>query len=106
MRNERLVEKIALGRIRTLLQNAEARTTERNDASKKLARRYVGLARKIGMRYKVSIPKELKWRVCKGCGNFLVPGVNCGVRLVSSHGYAAYVCECGEERHVFYKKAR
>ncbi|MBN2110922.1 MAG: ribonuclease P [Methanosarcinaceae archaeon] len=43
--------------------------------------RYVSLARKIGMRYRVSIPPELKRRMCKGCGSYLTPGANCRVRL-------------------------
>ncbi|MCL5239220.1 MAG: ribonuclease P [Candidatus Marsarchaeota archaeon] len=105
MKNSELSRKIAIGRIGRLAKLAEDRTLEGDTASRRLAKRYVDLARRISQHYKVSIPKELKQRVCRNCGNFLVPGVNCTVRLVSSRGYAAYVCECGEERHIFYKKA-
>ena len=104
MKNEHLMDKIASDRIAMLLAYAEARTLEKTAPSKKLAKRYVDLARKISSHYQVSIPKGLKYRICRGCGNFLVPGLNCSVRVASSHGYVAYVCECGEERHVFYKK--
>jgi ribonuclease P protein subunit RPR2 len=104
MKNASLVGKIALERIMILLDLAEARTLEKSDVSKKLARRYTHLAMEISSHYKISIPKELKHRVCIRCGNFLVPGMNCTVRVVSSHGYVAYACECGKERHVFYKK--
>ncbi len=38
--------------------------------------RYVELARKIGMRYNVIIPKDLKRLFCKKCYSYLVPGFN------------------------------
>ncbi|MEM2934317.1 MAG: ribonuclease P protein component 4 [Methanocellales archaeon] len=47
---------------------------ERSDA-------YVALGRRIGMRYNVRIPRELKRRMCKHCHCFLVPGRNARVRL-------------------------
>jgi ribonuclease P protein subunit RPR2 len=104
MKNINLVAKIASGRISTLLAAAESRTVEKSDESNKLAKRYTHLAQRIRSHYNVGIPKELKHRICKKCGNFLVPGVNCKVRVASVHGYVAYVCECGAERHLFYKK--
>jgi ribonuclease P protein subunit RPR2 len=103
MKNESLARKIALERIRVLLALAEARTVENSKESRRLAKRYTDIARKISSHYKVTIPKDLKYRVCSGCGNFLVPGINCTVRLASSHGYIAYSCECGNERHFLYK---
>lgn len=104
MKNSDLVRRIALGRIGRLAALAEARTADKTPESTKLAKRYVSLARRLGTHYKVSLPAELRNKICKKCGNFLVPGINCSVRLASSHGYAAYVCECGEEKHVFYKR--
>lgn len=46
-----------------------------------LADRYVDIARRISMRHRVSLPPELKKRVCKKCMSFLVPGENSRVRL-------------------------
>ena len=43
--------------------------------------RYVQLARRIAMRYNIRLPQELKRRVCKKCHRYLVPGVNCRVRM-------------------------
>ncbi|MDI3539025.1 MAG: ribonuclease protein subunit [Methanolobus sp.] len=43
--------------------------------------RYVSLAKRIGMRYRVSLPSELKKKMCKGCGSFLSPGASCRARL-------------------------
>lgn len=103
MKNESLVRRTALFRIGKLIRMAEARTVENTGPSRKLARRYVLLAERISTHYKVKIPKALKSKICKGCGNLLVPGVNCRVRLASAHGYAAYACECGDEVHVHYR---
>ena len=41
---------------------------------------YVDLARKVAMKARVRIPRELKKRFCKHCYCFLQPGVNCRVR--------------------------
>jgi len=50
----------------------------------KLANRYVELARKIAMKYKVRIPTQLKRKFCKHCYSYLVPSKNCRVRLQKS----------------------
>jgi len=39
------------------------------------SRRYVELARKIGLRYNVRLPKELKRKFCKNCNTLLVPNI-------------------------------
>lgn len=106
MKNADLMDGMASSRIRTLMHLAEEKTLERKPEARKLAQRYAKLALKISEHYKAKIPDSLKHRVCRKCGNFLVPGINCSVRLASSHGYAAYVCECGNEEHIFYKKRR
>jgi len=46
-----------------------------------LAKRYVFLARKIGMRYKVRIPLQYRRLICRHCKSFILPGVNCRVRI-------------------------
>ncbi len=55
-----------------------------------LADRYVELARKIAMKYKVKIPSRLKRQFCKHCYKFLIPGNNCRVRLY--RGKLVYYC--------------
>ncbi len=45
------------------------------------ARRYIQLARKIGMRYNVRLGKEQKKEFCKKCNSLLVPGYSSSVRL-------------------------
>lgn len=45
------------------------------------ANRYVVLARKIGMRYNVRIPRRYHGRYCKNCHSYLVPSYNLRVRI-------------------------
>jgi len=68
---------IALERIRNLFNEAKLAYSE----DSKLSDRYVQLAKRISMKYKVRIPSDLKKRICKNCFSYLVPGKNCRVRL-------------------------
>jgi ribonuclease P protein subunit RPR2 len=45
------------------------------------SRRYIQLLRKIGLRYNVRLPKELKRKFCKKCFNLFIPGYSCEIRL-------------------------
>ncbi len=60
---------------------------------KGLANRYVTLARKIAMKYKVRMPKEHKRRYCKHCYKYLKPAVNSRTRI--QHNKVIITCfEC------------
>jgi ribonuclease P protein subunit RPR2 len=61
--------KIAKERIAILFDEARKIVGE----DKKLATRYAELARKIGMRYNVRLPSEVKKHICKGCKAYLSP---------------------------------
>jgi ribonuclease P protein subunit RPR2 len=77
-RRSKDTEQIAQERIDILLKEAAAAVrADRKDRSK----RYVDLARKIGMRYNVPLPAQGKRWVCLGCGVFMVPGRNATLRL-------------------------
>jgi len=78
---------IALERIRTLFR--EAKTMFHEDS--KLSDRYVFLARKIAMKYKVKIPSLYRKKFCKNCHSYLVPSVNCSVR--TKKGHLVYTCK-------------
>ena len=78
---------IALERINILFQEADLMFKE----DPRLSDRYVEIARKIAMKYKVSIPRELKRRFCKHCYTFLVPGINCRIR--NNEGKMVYYCK-------------
>ena len=82
-------QRIAGERIGILFGQAEEMFSE----DKSLSNRYVRLARKIAMRYKVKISNKLKRRFCKSCHKFLVPGAN--LRIRSHKGRTIYCClEC------------
>lgn len=60
---------------------------------KTLANKYVQKARRIGMKYKVRLPREVKRSFCKHCYSLLIPGKNLRVR--TREGYVIYYClEC------------
>ena len=55
-----------------------------------MADRYIVKARRLAMKHKLAIPRELKRRFCKHCYCYLVPGVNCRVRTQKSR--VIYYC--------------
>src|SRR3989344_2533937 len=71
----------------------------------KLSNRYVQLARKIAMKYKVKIPSKLKKRFCRHCHAYLVPSKNCRVRL-TKHKLVYYCLNCKKYMRFPYKKER
>ena len=68
---------IAKRRIRFLFQEAKDSFKENS----KLSDKYVKLARRIAMKYKIKLPSSLKKKFCKNCHEYLVPGANCRVRI-------------------------
>ena len=79
--------RIALERMEILFDLAEKEALQRHAAR---ARRYVDLARRLGMRYNVRVPAEFKRRFCKECLAYLVPSLNARVRV----GRGAVVVTC------------
>ena len=77
---------IALERIKILFEQAKKMFKE--DPS--LSNRYVKLARKLSMKYKIRIPRELKRKFCKHCYSYLRPPYNARVRL--QKGKVVYTC--------------
>lgn len=95
------MRKIAKERIEILFRQAEKEFPEHKERSN----RYVELARKIGMRYKVRIPKKLKRKFCNNCYSYIKPGVNCSVRLDSEENTVVWKCkECGHKKRYPYDK--
>ena len=72
-------KKIAEERIEILFNLAKKEIRKNPERSK----RYVELARKIGMRYNVRIAKQLKRTFCKVCNTILIPGRTSSVRIDS-----------------------
>ena len=92
-------QKIALERINILFKEAKSMFKE----EPKLADKYIKLARKISMKYKVKIPSKFKRRFCKHCHKYLVPGKN--VRIRTHKGHMVYYClNCKYIMRFVYKK--
>jgi ribonuclease P protein subunit RPR2 len=70
-------QRIAKERIEILFRQAEENFKKHPERS----RRYVELARKIGLRYNVRFSKELKMKFCKNCNSLLIPEVSSQVRV-------------------------
>jgi ribonuclease P protein subunit RPR2 len=68
---------IAIQRIQTLFRLAKETFHE----NPYLAQRYIDAARKIAMAAKIRLPKEYRRQVCRYCKSFILPGVNCRVRI-------------------------
>ena len=93
--------RLARERILHLFAEAEKRVKDRPE----LSRRYLKLAKKIGMRYTVRIPRHLKRRMCKNCHVYLKEGVTASVRL--EKGVRKVRCLlCGEIRRFPYKRVK
>ena len=79
------------------LAEAEARRSPNN-----LSRRYVELARRIGMRYNVRLLREYRDLYCRGCSTFWVEGRSVRTRLRA--GRRTQTClSCGRVRRVLIK---
>lgn len=92
---------IAKERIKILFSEAKKNFPERKDRCD----RYVELARKISMKYKVDIPKELKRKICPECKSYIKPGNNCKVNFNSNQKVIEYKClECNNIKRYPYNK--
>jgi len=69
--------KIAKERIQILFDLAKKEFKTHPERSK----RYIQLLRKIGLRYNIRLPKEIKRSFCKNCNSLLIPGLSSEVRL-------------------------
>lgn len=69
-------KKIAEERIEILFREAE-KMSKANRLE--FAKRYILLARKIGMRYNVKMPRDLRGKFCRKCHSFLAPEKTCVV---------------------------
>ena len=82
-------QNIAKERIEILLDLAEKEFKKNPERSK----RYVELARKIGLRYNVRLTKNQKNKFCKNCFTLLVPGKTSKVRLDEKTKTLVIKCE-------------
>lgn len=85
---------IAGERMETLLEASSRATLA---GRRELAARYVGLARKIGMRYNVRVPEGYKKYYCKSCNTPFTSAASVRVRFTG--GRVTCTClKCGRVR--------
>jgi len=99
-RNITIVKRIARTRMLFLFNKAHEIFPE----NKKLANRYVYLARKYSQRAKIKIPSFWKKRICHNCKSFLYPGLNSRIRLHSKGkgSHISMTClECNQTTRYF-----
>lgn len=84
---------IAKERVRILLNLAERESIQNMNPDR--ARRYVTLARKIGMRYNVRIEKYFSNKICRSCNSYLATSHAARVRC--RDGRISRICKhCGK----------
>lgn len=80
-RHRGMERRIALERMEILLVLAEKEALGRRGLR---ARRYVELARRLGMRYNVRMPPRFRRRYCRKCLAYFVPAINARIRIGES----------------------
>lgn len=96
--------RIATQRVQTLFRLANETISE--DPS--LAQRYVKIARKIAMAARIHLPKEYRRQVCRHCKSFILPGVNCRVRIKQRREpHVVITClNCGKQMRMPMRKKK
>ncbi|MBD3230702.1 MAG: ribonuclease P [Candidatus Lokiarchaeota archaeon] len=71
-----------------------------------LANRYLEIARNIGMRCKVRIPRNKKILICKNCKKLLIPGKTARVRVRNNKKtHVTITCiECKNHKRYYIEK--
>ncbi|MBI2557741.1 ribonuclease P [Candidatus Woesearchaeota archaeon] len=83
------IQKIAKERIKLMFELAKDNL--RKDS--RISDKYVKMARRIAMKHKIRLPSSLKKRFCKNCHKYLVPSVNCRIRI-HKHRLIYYCLSC------------
>lgn len=77
MSRENDIKEIALKRIRRLFNLAITMLHERPD----LSQRYIEASRKIAMRVRIRLPREMRLLICRHCKKFIFPGTGSRIRI-------------------------
>lgn len=99
-RNKSEERVLAQERMRHLVALAE-KAQRRKEPSSEI-KRYVSLARRIGMRYQVSLPRDMRRRLCRGCESVLISGTSARHRV--TNGRLTITClACGAVKRYPFK---
>ena len=92
--------RIASERVAELFALAESEASGGRTA---LPNRYVGLARKVGMRYNLRLPAEYRELYCRGCSVYWVEGRTVRTRLRAGRRIRTCLA-CGRVRRVLVRR--
>ncbi len=93
------VKELAEKRIKKLFKQAEKEFEDHPERSN----RYMELAHKISKRYNVSIPNDLKRRICPNCLRYWKPGNTLKIKMDQENSRVIYRClEYEAERTYLY----
>ena len=84
-------KQIEIAKKRIIFLFDEAKDSFKKDS--KFSDKHIKLARRLAMKYKIKLPSELKKQFCKHCYSYLVPGINCRVRI-HKHRVIYYCIKC------------
>lgn len=92
---------IAEEEVEKLVQQAKEMFNEDPELSKK----YITMARRIAMKFRLKLPSKIKKQFCKHCSSYLMPGKSCRIRL--KNGKLVYCClSCKKYMRFPYKPKR
>ncbi len=91
-------KQIALERVHTLFQLAQK--VMHDDPER--AQHYVRVARRIAMKTKLRLPEDYRRLICRKCKSFILPGVNCRIRIQQRREpHMVITClNCGEHTRI------
>jgi len=93
--------KIAKERISILFEAAKRAFRKQPERSK----RYIELLRKIGLRYNLRLPKQIKRNFCKNCNQLLIPSVTSTIKIDKYTKVVIIKClNCGKIYRYPYKR--
>ncbi len=100
-RNKTAERKIATERIERLFEAAG----DVYETDESLSNRYIIIAKKIAMKYRIKIPDQYRMGYCRKCLSFFSPGKNTRTRI--NHGKVSVTCmNCGYTRRYPIKEKR
>jgi len=100
-RNKQMEKEEAKKQISELFERAAAISHK----DLRLATSYVNMTRKISLKLRVMIPRELKRKFCKNCYIYFIPSKNLRVRTTGKH--VLYSClNCKHQMRFPYVKER
>ena len=82
IKRKKFTKKIASEQIKLLFEQAKQIFKQNPEKSQ----RYIDIARAISKKCKVSIPRNYKFQICRHCKSYLMPGINCRVRIRAKKG--------------------